>query len=197
MTTSTAHGPPAFEAAAIDVAAIGFDPDAAEAFYREHLPAVRGFVARRIDNPHDAADLTADVFIAAIEAADRYRPNAGSPGAWLMGIARNVVSNHYRSSTRGAAALRRINTRALIVDESLDHLVERLDAERDARELWQRLADLPSRQRAVVELVAVDGLNLNEAAAALGISATNARVRYHRAKRTLTAALPDPFEVTP
>ena len=58
------------------------------------------------------------------------------------------------------------------------------------------LAVLPESQRAVVELVAVDGLTVAEAAQALGITAGNARVRCHRARATLRNALPRPFEVT-
>ena len=47
-----------------------------------------------------------------------------------------------------------------------------------------------------MELVAVDGLTVAEAAQALGITAGNARVRCHRARATLRNALPSPFEVT-
>jgi RNA polymerase sigma-70 factor (ECF subfamily) len=46
-----------------DVPAIGRDPDAFEAFYLEHLPWARRFVARRVDDAHAAADLTADIFL--------------------------------------------------------------------------------------------------------------------------------------
>ena len=45
------------------VVAIGHDPDALETFYREHLATVQRIVARRVADPHDAADLTADVFL--------------------------------------------------------------------------------------------------------------------------------------
>src|SRR5882757_3632156 len=50
-----------------DLARIAHDPGAFEAFYREHVEGVQRFVARRVDDPHLAADLTADVFLAAIE----------------------------------------------------------------------------------------------------------------------------------
>lgn len=53
---------------------VGLDPDTFEAFYREHIEAVQRFVARRVDNPQLAADLTADVFLAVIKHADSYRP---------------------------------------------------------------------------------------------------------------------------
>lgn len=178
-----------------DVPAIGRDPDAFEAFYREHLPWVRRFVARRVDDSHAAADLTADIFLAAIDSADGYHARHGSPGAWLTGVARNVVADHFRRHARETRANSRLVGRALLDEQSADHIVERIDGERLARELYQSLAALSENQRAVVELVAVDGLNLAEAAQVLGITAGNARVRYHRARARLQHVLPSPFEV--
>ena len=48
---------------------IAREPDALEAFYRDHVDAVQRFVARRVSDPHLAADLTADVFLAAVDSA--------------------------------------------------------------------------------------------------------------------------------
>ena len=179
----------------LDVAAIGRDPDAFEAFYREHLPWVRRFVARRVEDPHTAADLTADIFIAAIDSAASYRASSGRPAAWLAGVARNVVADHVRRRVREARANARISGRALLDEPSVERIAERIDGERMTRELYRSLAGLPDNQRAVVELVAVDGLSLSEAAQALGISPVSARVRYHRARTRLQDILPSPFEV--
>lgn len=182
------------------IAAIGRDPDALEAFYREHIEAVQRFVARRVESPEDAADLTAEVFLAAIHASPAYRGEASAPRAWLYGIARRVVASHHRSTARALRAVGRIDAKELLDDDATDRIIARLDSQRAARELYRSLAALPERQRAVVELVAVDGLSLTEAAAALGISAGNARVNYHRARQRLALALPqplpDPLEVT-
>lgn len=167
------------------VAAIATDPDALEAFYREHLPAVRSFVARRVDDPHTAADLTVDVFLAAVDSAGGFRPEHGSPGGWLMGVARNVVAGHHRRLVRERRANARVSGRALLDEGSLETIAERLDSQRDVRAVHRSLAELPATQRAVVELVAVDGLSLTDAAAVLGITAANARVRYHRARTRL------------
>lgn len=175
---------------------IGHDPDALEAFYRQHLEQVQRFVARRVASPYDAADLTADVFLAAIRGCHRYRVEAGPASAWLYGIARNVVAGHYRSSGRAAKAAARLNAREWLDDDAIERLAGRIDAESGSRELFLLLADLPESQRSVVELVAVDGLGLAEAAQALGITPTNARVRYHRARQRLSIALPTAFEVT-
>ncbi|WP_107704904.1 RNA polymerase sigma factor [Nocardioides allogilvus] len=177
------------------VSAILHDRESLEAFYLEHLPWVRRFVARRVDDADTAADLTADVFIAAIGAADRYQDTGAAPRAWLAGIARNVVAMHHRRRSREHAANGRIEGRALLDESSAEHIVTRIDGERAARLVLARVAELPATQRAVVELVAVDGLSLTEAAAALGITATNARVRYHRGRTRLRLDLPDPFEV--
>jgi RNA polymerase sigma-70 factor (ECF subfamily) len=178
------------------IPAVGRDPDAFEAFYREHLPWVRRFVARRVADPHSAADLTADVFLAVIDGAAGYRPGSGPPGAWLAGIARNVVADHGRRRLREVRAHARIAGRALLDEESVEHLAERIDGARAARALHASLAELPENQRAVVELVAVDGLTLTEAAQALGITPGNARVRYHRARARLQDLLPHHCEVT-
>lgn len=181
------------------VAAIGRDPDALEAFYREHIDAVQRFVARRVENHEDAADLTAEVFLAAIHASRDYKGDAAAPLAWLYGIARRVVASYHRSTARTLRAVSRIDARELLDEDATDRIVARIDSQRAAREVYRSLAALPERQRAVVELVAVDGLSLIEAAAALGISPGNARVRYHRARRglslALTQPLPDPLEV--
>jgi RNA polymerase sigma-70 factor (ECF subfamily) len=54
------------------VRSIGTDPAAFTQFYRAHVDDVTRFVARRVADPHQVADLTAQVFVAVIDAAPRY-----------------------------------------------------------------------------------------------------------------------------
>ena len=64
------------------------DADAYATLFRRHVSAVTGFALRRVRNAHEAADLVGDTFLAALEAAPRYRGVAlprcagclGSPG---------------------------------------------------------------------------------------------------------------------
>lgn len=165
--------------------AIGTDPDALEAFYREHLAAVQRFVARRVADPERAADLTADIFLAALDAAGSYRPARGAPGAWLFGIARHVVADDARHRARELRAVSRLGGRRPLQPDALARARERIDAERESRRLYAALAHLPESQRAILELVALDGLSLVDAAAALGVKPVTARVRLHRARHTL------------
>jgi RNA polymerase sigma factor (sigma-70 family) len=171
-----------------DVRRIRTDPDALEAFYREHVDAVQRFVARRVSSPELAADLTADIFVAAMESADRYRADRGTPSAWLYGIARHVVWAEYRRAGRERAAPV-IAGSALLDGEDVTDILARIDAAASARDLYRAMNALSECERAVLELVAVDQLPVTEAADALGIGKVTARVRLHRARRRMKESL--------
>jgi RNA polymerase sigma-70 factor (ECF subfamily) len=173
-----------------DVRRIGADPDAFTSFYLAHLGLVQRFVARRVSDPHLAADLTAEVFLAAIECAETYRPERGAPEAWLTGVARNIVNAEFRRIARDRDAARRISGRRLLDADSVAAIEERIDAEREVRGLYEALASLPPRDRALMELVAVDGLSVTDAAALLGVTPGTARVRLHRSRTRIQSQLP-------
>lgn len=178
---------------------IHHDPAAFEAFYRAHLDAVLGFIARRVDDAQTAADLTTDVFLAAIDSADRYRVDKGAPAAWLFGIARNVMADEVRRRVKEARTSRRIAGQRSLEFDAVANIEARIDAERAAREVYRGLADLSGRDRALIELVAIDGLAVTEAATVLGMSPGNARVRLHRSRTRLRGFVnidvPDQLEV--
>ncbi|MFJ9708167.1 RNA polymerase sigma factor [Streptomyces sp. NPDC101234] len=159
-------------------------------FYRQNFDAVLGFVARRTDNVHLAADLTADIFLTALEQAESYDPRRGTPAAWLYGIARNVLATHFRGSARERKAVSRIAGRRMLDEQDAAAIEARIDAARAARQLAGHHAALSEPLRAVLDLVAVDGLTTREAAQALGISTTTARMRLHRARKALKSATP-------
>jgi len=165
------------------------DPEALERFYRQHVDAIERFVARRVDDPYLVADLTADVFVAAIESARSYRRSKGEPVAWLFGIARNVVADEFRRNAKELRTAARIRGRELVDEDDLAALHDRIDGEAAARELYGDLVGLPAGERAVLELVALDGLSVGEAGRALGIGAVAARVRLHRARGRMRARL--------
>lgn len=175
----------------LDVAGIGHDPDALEAFYLEYVEDIERFVARRVADPHLAADLTADVFLAAIDASSHYRSRRGVPRAWLFGIARNTIHNEFRRAGRERDAVRRIQGSNLLDENDLARLQERIDAESLSRELFRALSELPDSEREAMELHAIDELSPREVGEALGISPVTARVRLHRARRALRQSLVD------
>jgi RNA polymerase sigma-70 factor (ECF subfamily) len=167
------------------VRSIGTDPAAFTEFYRAHVDEVTRFVARRVADPELAADLTAEVFLAVIDAAAAYRGSFGGPRTWLFGIARNVIAAEVRRSARERRAESLVAGRRLLGADDVDRLVEKIDAFQQVRRLHDELLALPDGERAVLELMSVDGLSVAEAAAALNIGQVAARVRLHRARRAL------------
>ncbi|MEV4533367.1 sigma-70 family RNA polymerase sigma factor [Asanoa sp. NPDC049518] len=174
---------------AYDLTTIGHDPVAFEAFYRDHVEVVGRFVARRVDDPQAAADLTAEVFLAAIDSAAGYRASRGSEVGWLFGVARNVIAAERRRWHRHRRATAEAAGHRVLDADDIARIEERIDAEAAARRTYDAIQGLPDDTRALLELVAVDGLTTAEAAQALGITAVAARVRLHRARRAVRLSL--------
>jgi len=168
---------------------ISTDAEIFEVFYREHVEAVQSFVARRVGDRERAADLTAEVFLAAIDSAHRYRPRRAAPRTWLLGIARVVVANDGRQRHRQRVGEERLRGSALLDEEDAAQLDARIDAAARSRELYQAMDRLPEGERTVLELVAIDELSLKEAAALAGVRPVTARVRLHRARQKLRSEL--------
>lgn len=170
---------------------IGIDPELFDAFYSENLENLQRFVARRVGDPERAADLTADIFLAAIESAHRYRPQS-TPRAWLYGIARVVVAEDRRRSAREGVREKRLRGSALLDEEEEARIERRIDAAAQSRQLYEAMNCLSEDERAVLELVAIDELSVAEAAAVVDVSPVTARVRLHRARRKLRVAAASP-----
>lgn len=167
------------------LAEVATDPEAFERFYRRHIDVVTRYVARRVDDPHLVADLVADVFVAVIDSAHTYRADRGTEVEWLHGVARNTLAAYWRREARQQRLEHRIAGRRLLDTDDVSRLEDRIDAERPARRLLAAMAVLPPSERAVLELVVIDELTVGEAAAVLGIRQSTARVRLHRARRSL------------
>jgi RNA polymerase sigma-70 factor (ECF subfamily) len=171
---------------------IGTDSDLFEAFYREHVEGLQRFVARRVGDRERAADLTAEIFLAAIDSAHRYRPGRAAPKTWLYGIARVLVANDRRRSGRERASEAGedwVRGSALLDPDDAARIDARIDAAAQSRRLYEAMDCLPDAERAVLELVAIDELTVAEAAAAAGVRSGTARVRLYRARRKLRAEL--------
>ncbi|RNL84358.1 RNA polymerase sigma factor [Halostreptopolyspora alba] len=177
---------------------IATDPAAFERFYREHVAAIQRFVARRVADPYRAADLTADIFLRVIDSAHTYRPGRGGAVAWLYGIARNVVAGEWRQRHREHQARRRLSGRRLLAEEDLARIEARIDAQAQSRRLYAAMERLTAKERAVLELVALEEMPLRHVADALDIQPMTARVRLYRARRTMREWLEDhPAEDAP
>lgn len=77
------------------VSAARQDPDAFDALYRRYVDRIYGYCYSQVGNRGDAEDLTAQVFLEALTALDRYQEQHCF-AAWLFGIARNLCASYHR-----------------------------------------------------------------------------------------------------
>lgn len=173
-------------------AAAAGDGDAFAQFWRRHVREVTAYAIRRCVTSDDVADLVADTFLVAYRSAGRYRPDRPTALPWLLGIARRVASRQRWSLARRLRLSQRVAGRApRFVDDEADAIAAAIDAHRQASALGGALADLPARDREVLELIAYAQLNPSEAAQALGITPNAARLRLARARKRLQAQPPE------
>jgi RNA polymerase sigma-70 factor, ECF subfamily len=73
------------------------DAQAFAAIYDRYIQRVYRYCYYRTNNASEAEDLTAQIFLAALEALPRYRQD-GHFAAWLFSIARRKLADYYRHS---------------------------------------------------------------------------------------------------
>jgi RNA polymerase sigma factor (sigma-70 family) len=148
-----------------------------ERLYLRHVDELLGFFARRTRDAELAADLTAETFAAALTARRRYRPQKGSAGAWLYGIALKKLADAQRKGYAEDRARRRLGMERIDLTDADIARIEALAGERTASLL---VAGLPPDQRAAVVGHVVQGRSYEEIAGELGTSEAVVRKRVSR-----------------
>lgn len=178
------------------------DADAWSAIYSQHQAVIYRYVRARVDADEVAEDLTAAVFLGAIEGIARYREQGRPLLAWLYRIARNSVADHQRkSAVRGRLRVWMPAWKRGRLENPMDAVepssgrddpgatVERLD-------LRRAIDELPDAQREVVILRHRVGLSTAEIAAVMGKRATAVYSLEARALLSLRTELTDPKEIS-
>jgi RNA polymerase sigma factor (sigma-70 family) len=147
---------------------------------------VRAYVRRRAPT-EVSEDVLSEVYLVAWRRFDSLGPE---PLPWLFGVARRVLANQYRGDRRRHA----LDERLQAADRS-EWSGPASDALRP--ELAAAIAALPESEREALLLVAWEGLAPAQAAEAAGCSGVAFRVRLHRARRRVAAALDDGDSPTP
>ncbi|HEV3071418.1 MAG TPA: RNA polymerase sigma factor [Solirubrobacteraceae bacterium] len=157
--------------------------------YRRYLPIVVRWCLVQTGDRELAADLSAEVFAAALQAAGRYRPKKGPPVAWLLGIARHKLLESRRRGRVESAARRRLGIGPVaLTDEDLAR-VDELSNLDDA--VLALVGELPSGQRDAVLGRVVEDRSYRELAAELRCSEAVIRKRVSRGLHTLRARMED------
>jgi RNA polymerase sigma-70 factor (ECF subfamily) len=160
--------------------AIQRDQEAFGELYDRHVVRVYRHIYYMVGNAAEAEDLTAQTFLRAWEAIERYQVRGAPFVSWLLRIAHNLGVSHLRSKRESS------QLHDGIIDEK-----ERRDPEwsyqQTAEEELVREAILHLReeQRQVIILRFIEDLDYREVAEIIGKSVAAIRVIQHRALNSL------------
>lgn len=159
--------------------------------FDQHAREIVAFLARRTGDPEAAVDLLAETFAAAFEGRGEFRgENPSSERAWLFAIARNQLTDHFRSEQAHGSAVRRLGIeRRELTDSEYDRIEELAGTEQLRVLVADQVERLPAEQQDAVQLRLIDELSYEEVAERLGITQQAARARVSRGLRTLRGAV--------
>lgn len=92
------------------------DEQALEELYRRYAPLVYTVALRSLGDVTEAEDVLQQVFIAAWQGHERYRPERAALSTWLMGIARNKVVDAHAARGRQRRIQKEVATNTLAGD---------------------------------------------------------------------------------
>jgi RNA polymerase sigma-70 factor (ECF subfamily) len=152
-----------------------------ELFERHHGPLF-GYLAKLTGNRSAAEDIAQIVFQRMLKYRHTYR-DQGSFTAWMYHLARRCASDHFRKSAPAAVS---VDPSELEGHADESRRADESAASRDDHDLLHRaLGHLDRDDREVLLLSRLQELSFAEVAAILECSVGAARVRAHRALRSL------------
>ena len=157
-----------------------------EDIVRTHSARVYRLAYRLTGNPHDAEDLTQEVFVRVFRSLSSYTP--GTFEGWLHRITTNLFLDWARRKQRSRFEG--------LADEMAHRLpgseptpAEAFDDSHLDDDVQAALKALPPEYRAAVVLCDIEGFSYEEIAATLGVKLGTVRSRIHRGRAQLRAAL--------
>ncbi|KRC61551.1 hypothetical protein ASE14_11940 [Agromyces sp. Root81] len=160
------------------------DGDAFGLLFDRHRDRVYRRALGLMANTHDAEDVAAAAFFELWRKRRAVRPVQGSVLPWLLVTTVNLSRNAQRSSSRYQRILRTMPREATVPAPS----GESVETRQRLRDSLQALSPVDG---ALFVLTALEDLPLAEAAEAVGLKPSTARMRLHRARQRLRVDLHD------
>ena len=161
----------------IDIQEQPSSPDPVVAIYRVALPHVYGYLLPRCGSVALAEDLTAETFMAAVAAVKRRQVREVTV-AWLVGVARHKLIDHWRRVEREQRGLAAVGHDQEGSDNPWDELL-------DTEAAHSALLRVSAPQRLALTLRYLDGLSVPEVAEHLGRSVHATETLLARARAAL------------
>jgi RNA polymerase sigma-70 factor (ECF subfamily) len=157
--------------------------DPVVSIYHRALPQVYGYLLPRCGSAVIAEDLTADTFVAAVAAAQRQEP-AEITVAWLVGVARHKLVDHWRRTAREQRSW-------AVSEQTCDGVDDPWPAQLDAEAAYTALSHLSANHRIALTLRYLDGLPVAIVADHLGRSLHATETLLVRARAALRRVYTD------
>ena len=125
-----------------------------------HLPVFR-FLSYRVGSQLLAEDLTSETFFRALRSMNSFRWQGKDFGAWLMTIARNLATDHFKA---GRTRLERTTEDMGALDTTAEGPESEVLANLDNQALLSALQQLPQEQRECLVMRFLEGLAIAETA---------------------------------
>lgn len=163
------------------------------ALFEQYRERILRYILRLVQDPSEADDLLQETFLRAHQKFSTLEEKA-SLSSWLYRIATNLCYDRFRhvSSRAYALPLEEGGESAPtleIVDDGTPRLDKAFEQEEMSGCVQEYVDDLPDDYRAVILLHDLEGLTNPEIAEMLGCSLATAKIRLHRARKKLRAAL--------
>lgn len=149
-----------------------------EAFYAKEFRSVVGLAYVLSGSRSGAEDLAQEGFMAALRNWDKIGAYE-QPGAWVRRVVVNRSVSRFRSLSAEAKALLRV--------EKEDYKIP--EEEHEAREVWEAVRSLPTRQAQVVALRFFDKQGIADIARILSCSENTVKTHLQRGKQALARRL--------
>jgi RNA polymerase sigma-70 factor (ECF subfamily) len=164
------------------------DTEAFGMLYDHYQGSVYRFLYYRVGSVALAEDLTSETFFRALRSMSSFRWQGKDFGAWLMTIARNLTTDHYKSSkTRLETATEDMSPH----DSATDGPEVAVLASLTNEALLTALKSLPPEQHECLVMRFLQGLSIAETAEVLGRSEGAIKQLQLRAVRNLAKLLPE------
>ena len=167
----------------------------AEAFgqlYDHYRTKVYRFVYYRVGSTTTAEDLTSETFFRALRSMGTFQWQGKDFGAWLMTIARNLITDHFKAGrTRLELSTDDMTAQVDATSESTDGPDTQVLASLTNSALLVALRELPHEQQECLIMRFLQGLSIAETALVLGRSAGAVKQLQLRVVRNLAKLLPE------
>lgn len=159
------------------------DPSRFAELYQRNFDRVYAYVSRRLEDRSAVEDVTADVFRQALANLGRFEWRGTPFAAWLVRIAANAVTDHWRRISREQPMLEADGPESAPADPASIDAVERRAL------LFHVVRNLPADQRRVIEMRFAQEKGVREIARELNRSEGAVKQLQFRAIRNLRAQL--------